>query len=120
MAWRDFRLHLAEELSSLNEPLLPREIIALVTTYSSPLTLDPPIPRDDILHFTYLLEAAKDGHPWAQAQLSNCYQYGLGVKKNPSEAFEWAKKSASEGEGEGTAALGYCYDKGMGVKKKYF
>ncbi|RIA80063.1 hypothetical protein C1645_839363, partial [Glomus cerebriforme] len=46
-----------------------------------------------------------------------CYQYGKGVDKNVTKAFEWYVKSATAGYAQGQHYLGYCYQYGKGVNK---
>lgn len=47
----------------------------------------------------------------------SCYANGVGVDKNPNEAFKWYQKAADEGNVEAMKSLGDCYQKGMGVNK---
>ncbi|KAF9124819.1 hypothetical protein BGW39_007866, partial [Mortierella sp. 14UC] len=66
----------------------------------------------------WLMEAASvDNHDCCQYALGVCYHDGVGVEKNPTEAFHWYLKSAEQGNARGQGILGYCYGEGFGVER---
>lgn len=60
-------------------------------------------------------KAAAAGSATAQLMLSNYYDNGLGVEKDPVKAFEWAYKSAAQGNAYAEALLGTHYMQGNGT-----
>lgn len=76
----------------------------------------------DASELTYsaaLLNEAKAGNLNSQIDLGTCYLEGLGVAKNPTEAFNWTKKAALQGDTESQYNVGYFYYSGEGVAKNY-
>ena len=67
--------------------------------------------------FEWYKNAAEQGHPSAQCQLSWCYSNGKGVTKDDVQAFYWAKKSAENGKAHGCYYVGWHYAYGRGVEK---
>lgn len=61
---------------------------------------------------------AKAGDAKAQALMSRYYRAGeRGVRKNPAEAFRWAKLSADQGSPFGKYELACCYELGLDVDR---
>lgn len=60
-------------------------------------------------------EAAVNGDVKAQYDLGVCYANGVGVEKNPLEAFAWWNKAAENGYAQAQCELGSCYEKGFGT-----
>jgi TPR repeat protein len=46
-----------------------------------------------------------------------CYEEGIGVPKDISEAIYWYTLAAEQGNAFAQNALGYCYEDGLGVPK---
>ena len=67
--------------------------------------------------FQWYNKAAQQGHVEAQYYLAQCYEDGLGTKKNEKEAFNLYKKLAEQGHAFGLLHLAECYQKGIGVPK---
>ncbi len=67
--------------------------------------------------FQWYNKAAQQGHVEAQYHLAQCYEDGLGTKKNEKEAFNLYKKLAEQGHAFGLLHLAECYQKGIGVPK---
>jgi hypothetical protein len=65
--------------------------------------------------FTDVSDLAEAGDPGAQWQLALAYSAGTNTGKDPSKAFEWARRSAAQGHADAQNFVGYCYDKGEGV-----
>jgi len=61
---------------------------------------------------TYQNEANRGNH-YAEYKVGQCYQYGVGVKKNENEAFKWFKMSADGGYVFGLKEVGLCYMNGL-------
>lgn len=53
--------------------------------------------------------AAINGHLRAQFYLGTCYDFGNGVKRNLSEAFNWYMRAAKEGKMEAQFNIGHFY-----------
>ena len=49
--------------------------------------------------------------------MGNCYQNGIGVKKDEIRAFDYYKKSAEKGYVIAQNTLGYLYQNGQGTEK---
>ena len=54
--------------------------------------------KDDSRAFSLLLRAAEHGYNPAEYGLGVFYELGLGVAKNPVEAYKWYERAASSGE----------------------
>jgi TPR repeat protein len=70
--------------------------------------------------FVKYLKLAIANDSVAQNYLGNCYQFGKGIGKNETKAFEWYLKSANTGfagYAEGQFNLGYCYENAVGTGK---
>jgi TPR repeat protein len=61
------------------------------------------------------LKRAQKGSSRDQCSVAESYEFGIGVKKNLSEAIKWYMKSAENGEPSAQCALGaiYIYGKGL-------
>ena len=44
-----------------------------------------------------------------------CYEYGMGVKKDSTEAVNWYRKAAEQGDADAQFNLGVCYEYGYGI-----
>ena len=62
-------------------------------------------------------EKAQTGNMEAQLQLGLAYDFGIGVKKNPSEALKWYRRSADQGYSEAQYNLGLSYELGDSVEQ---
>lgn len=72
--------------------------------------------REDAVNaFRYLRQAASQGHTEAQYQLSICYDRGIGVRRNMTEAAKWCQMAAFGGHAKAQSEIGYCYESGQGV-----
>eukprot|EP00027_Filamoeba_sp_ATCC50430_P006030 CAMPEP_0168555470 /NCGR_PEP_ID=MMETSP0413-20121227/8354_1 /TAXON_ID=136452 /ORGANISM="Filamoeba nolandi, Strain NC-AS-23-1" /LENGTH=575 /DNA_ID=CAMNT_0008586327 /DNA_START=26 /DNA_END=1753 /DNA_ORIENTATION=- len=60
-------------------------------------------------------KAAESQSARAQCCLGWCYEYGLGVPKNPQEAVKWYKQAADRSSARALYCLGVCYENGIGV-----
>jgi TPR repeat protein len=49
--------------------------------------------------------------------LGDCYQNGIGAKKNEIKAFELYTEAAEKGHIAAIYVLGYCYENGIGTQK---
>lgn len=65
--------------------------------------------------FKCLRQAASQGHTEAQYQLSVCYDRGIGVRRNITEAAKWCQMAAFGGHAKAQSEIGYCYEYGQGV-----
>ena len=63
------------------------------------------------------LHGALRGDSVAQFNLGLCYERGIGVAVNYSEAVKWYQKSADQDNADGQASLAGCYYFGIGVIK---
>ena len=50
-------------------------------------------------------------------QLGISYQYGIGVRRNPEEAYKWYWRAAEAGNVEGMLNLAYLFAHGIGVQE---
>ena len=60
---------------------------------------------------------AEQGDADAQNDLGICYENGVGVPQNYTEAVKWYRKSAEQGNATAQNNLGLCYENGVGVTK---
>lgn len=67
------------------------------------------------MDFTEKQKMAERGNKDAQYAVSQAYQQGRGVKKNPEQAMAWLHKAAEQGHTEAQRALGDAYKDGIGV-----
>jgi hypothetical protein len=81
--------------------------------------------KDPINGCRYVMNAAAQGHCFAQAQLGNCYHTGAGVSRDDAKAAKWWKLAAAGNEvvPEGVLVakhnLAVAYAQGIGVKRDY-
>ncbi|QDO95648.1 sel1 repeat family protein [Formosa sediminum] len=75
--------------------------------------------NDMPLAFKEFLAAANEGHDFAQFNVGLMYEQGLGVNKNPNEAFLWYEKSANQGNSAAQFNLGVSYENGYGTTIDY-
>lgn len=71
--------------------------------------------EDGVKAFKYLRQAASQGHTEAQYQLSVCYDRGIGVRRNITQAAKWCQMAAFGGHAKAQSEIGYCYEYGQGV-----
>ncbi|RIB03862.1 hypothetical protein C2G38_2048922 [Gigaspora rosea] len=57
------------------------------------------------------------GNSYGMNDLSEFYEYGIGVDKDVHKAFFYYQKSADMGRPDGINKVGHCYKKGIGVEK---
>lgn len=88
---------------------LPIICFALLITLCAPLAA-----QDTDL--AEIKKSAESGNAVAQLKLGNAYEYGKGVKKDPTEAVKWYRKAADQGNADAQYYLGAAYGFGMGVK----
>eukprot|EP01084_Bolivina_argentea_P204373 349021_1 len=71
---------------------------------------------------TFLTESATKGHAASQNNLGYCYEFGKGVEKDESKAFEWYHKSAAQNYSASFVNLGYLFLKRQQYENafKYF
>ena len=62
-------------------------------------------------------DAAQAGVAAGQWLLGRCYQDGLGVPRQPAEAFRWYQKAAEQGYAPAENSLGICYSRGDGTRR---
>lgn len=65
----------------------------------------------------WYLQAANQGLAEAQTKLANCYFYGNGVIKSPTEAAYWYRKADEQGNVDAEYFLGNCFLYGIGVEQ---
>jgi TPR repeat protein len=66
---------------------------------------------------TWVLRAAEQGHPKAQARAGVVYDLGAGVEKNPAESLTWLTRAAGNGQKLAQYYLGRKYALGEGVAR---
>ncbi len=64
-------------------------------------------------------KAAEQGNAYAQNQLGNLYESGLGVAKDDATAVQWYRKAADQGLPVAQFSLAWMYRSGLGVTKDY-
>lgn len=67
--------------------------------------------------FAYFKKAAE--HNWYNEGLGICYEMGIGVEENETEAFKYYTLAANDGNVTGMFRTGLCYYNGVGVKQNY-
>jgi TPR repeat protein len=60
---------------------------------------------------------AEAGSARGMMLVADCYEFGIGVPKDPKAAAQWYKKSAERGNTFAMVGLGMCYQRGFGVEK---
>jgi len=64
-----------------------------------------------------LRKSCDKGNDKACYYMASCYTFGIGVEKNPEEAFKYYKLAAEKENALAQYNLGYCYKKGIGVEE---
>ena len=64
-------------------------------------------------------EGADLGDAYGQLRLGECYEKGIGVKRDYEKAFGWYSKSADQNHLGAQYCLGFFYQKGYFVKKDH-
>jgi len=67
--------------------------------------------------FRWMLRAAEQELPIAQANIGVCYEDGDGVPADAQEAVRWYRRAADANHPAGLTALGVCLQTGRGVAK---
>lgn len=67
--------------------------------------------------FTYFKKAAE--YEWYNEGLGICYEMGIGVEDNETEAFKYYTLAADNGNVTSMYRTGLCYYNGVGVKQNY-
>lgn len=62
------------------------------------------------------LALAESGYPLAECQVGYFYYEGLGVEKDPLQAFAWTKRAAEHGDRDGQYNLADFYEEGIGTE----
>ena len=65
------------------------------------------VPRNDATARRWFLEAAKAGHPGAEAQIGQMLYNGIGGPADPATALTWVKSAADHGDSYGQALYGF-------------
>ncbi len=68
----------------------------------------------------WVLKAAQQGEPFAQAYLGHLYRNGIGLPKDAPKGVEWLVKGMSQGDAVAETQLGILYLAGDGVPKDIF
>lgn len=68
--------------------------------------------------FSYFKKAA-DEYEWYSEGLGICYEMGIGVEDNETEAFKYYTLAADSGNVTSMYRVGLCYYNGVGVKENY-
>ena len=67
--------------------------------------------------FAYFKKAAE--YEWYSEGLGICYEMGIGVEDNETEAFKYYTLAADNGNTTSMYRTGLCYYNGVGVKQNY-
>ena len=73
--------------------------------------------RDKLIYQDWLIKAAEEGTPSAQAELGDLYYTGLEVKEDFEKAFHWYSKAAEGGNPSGLYSLGIMHEHGRFVDR---
>ncbi len=73
--------------------------------------------RDKLIYHEWLLKAAEEGDPAAQAELGDFYYNGLEVKEDYEKAFHWYSRAAESGNASGLYSLGLMHEHGRFVDR---
>lgn len=65
------------------------------------------------------LPLAERGYPLAECQIGYFYLHGLGVEKNPAQAFYWTRRAAEHGDWDGQYNLASFYEEGIGTEPNW-
>ena len=74
------------------------------------------VDKDPVVGFSWLLRAAEQALPQAQARIGDAYLRGEGVGKSPVQAVSWYSRAAESGNVAALLALAECYETGTGVR----
>lgn len=74
------------------------------------------LPRDYDKAYTYLLKAAAQEDPTAEAYLARLYDEGNGVAKDATKAFDLYRRAANQGDDESRCRVGRMFIEGRVVK----
>jgi TPR repeat protein len=74
------------------------------------------VPKDDAKAFKWYLQAAEQGHAYAQYNLGLIYSSGL---QDYAEAARWFLKSAEQGIADAQFNFGLILEEGRGVRQDY-
>jgi len=72
---------------------------------------------DSETNIVICLERALKGDPRSEYLVGKAYMWGLGVEKNPAQAFCWASRAAEHENTDGINLLGVCYENGVGCAR---
>ena len=75
------------------------------------------VARDSAESANWLLKAAQQGHPQAQAALLKRYYSGENIFGGKAEAVKWFRDAAEQGNAFAQFQLGMMYNAGNGVPK---
>ena len=97
-------------------------MISLMSIIVSAASLDEGVSlfksRDNLEAFEILSSFANTGDPTAQGLLARMYENGWGVKQNPQEAFNWAKKGLEKNDPASQLVMGeLAYQNEVGLKR---
>ncbi len=73
------------------------------------------VEKDHVLGCEWLLKAAEQSLPQAQARIADAYLNGEGVKKSTTQAVSWYERASESGNVPAHLALARCYESGIGV-----
>ena len=73
------------------------------------------VEKDHVVGCEWLLKAAEQSLPQAQARIADAYLNGEGVEKNATQAVSWYKRASESGNVPAHLALARCYEAGVGV-----
>ncbi len=74
---------------------------------------------DDEEKFKLFAISGAMGHPMATTRLAECYEKGIGVKKDSVSAYNFYLDAAERGENGALIPLGKCYLNGFGVNRDF-
>jgi len=74
------------------------------------------VPRDIPMALKWGRKCAEAGYPDGQALLAQILVENMGLT-DPSETYDWAKKSADQGSAYGQKVVAICYNRGIGVER---
>ncbi|TDK35637.1 sel1 repeat family protein [Rhizobium deserti] len=64
----------------------------------------------------YFRVSAEKGNAVAAFKLGEIYENGIGLPKDPIQAFTWYMRAAARNDKDGQLKVGWCYQKGIGVQ----
>ena len=99
-----------KELAETNDPILQNN-------YAHALSRKVLSPEEEKEAWDYFKKAADAGFPHAQVTVGWKLLHGLGVNRNPEEAYKWNMRGGLQGHPEGASNLGFQLKNGIGVTK---